>query len=59
MRAKELGKLWSAKIKVSQPTYTGYIDAQVWAPSAYTARQLFKQQYNIQDHHVGSIKEVR
>lgn len=62
MRAKEIvkgPKLWSAKVKVDNPTYKGYIEAQVWAPSAYLARQLFKSQFRIEDHHVGSVKEVR
>lgn len=59
MRLKDLGKLWSAKVKVNQPTYVGYVDATCWAPNAQVARQIFKQQYNIQDHHVGSVKEVK
>jgi hypothetical protein len=62
MRAKEIvsgARLWSAKIKVTNPTYTGYIDAQVWAPNANLARQLFKSQFRIEDHHVGSVKQVR
>jgi hypothetical protein len=37
----------------------GYVDAQVWAPSAHIARTMLKQQYQIQDHHVGSVKELK
>jgi hypothetical protein len=63
MRLKEFvtesAKLWSAKVRVNQPNYVGYVDAQVWAPNANIARTMFKQQYNIQDHHVGSVQEVK
>jgi hypothetical protein len=63
MRSKEFviesAKLWSAKVRVSQPNYVGYVDAQVWAPNAQIARTILKQQYQIQDHHVGSVKEIR
>ena len=61
MRAKEItgGKLWTAKIRVNNPTYVGYTEAQVWANNANMARQLFKQQFRIEDHHIGSVKEVR
>jgi hypothetical protein len=37
----------------------GYVDAQVWAPNANIARTILKQQYQIQDHHVGSVKEIK
>jgi hypothetical protein len=63
MRLKEFvtesAKLWSAKVRVNQPNYVGYVDAQVWAPNAQIARTMFKQQYQIQDHHVGSVKEIK
>jgi hypothetical protein len=59
MRIKQLGKLWTAKVRINQANYVGYVDAQVWAPNAQVARTMLKQQYNIQDHHVGSVKEVR
>jgi len=63
MRLKEFvtesAKLWSAKVRVNQPNYVGYVDAQVWAPNASIARTMFKQQYQIQDHHVGSVKEIK
>jgi hypothetical protein len=55
----ESAKLWSAKVRVNQPNYVGYVDAQVWAPNANIARTILKQQYNIQDHHVGSVKEIK
>jgi hypothetical protein len=63
MRLKEFvtesAKLWSAKVRVNQPNYVGYVDAQVWAPNASIARTILKQQYQIQDHHVGSVKELK
>ena len=63
MRLKEFvtesAKLWSAKVRISQPNYVGYVDAQVWAPNAQIARTILKQQYNIQDHQVGSVKELK
>jgi hypothetical protein len=55
----ESAKLWSAKVRISQANYVGYVDAQVWAPNANVARTILKQQYNIQDHHVGSVKEIK
>ena len=63
MRSREFvtesARLWSAKVRVSQPNYVGYVDAQVWAPNANIARTILKQQYQIQDHHVGSVREVK
>jgi hypothetical protein len=59
MRIKQLGKLWTAKIRINQANYVGYVDAQVWAPNAQIARTMLKQQFNIQDHHVGSVKEIK
>lgn len=55
----ESARLWGAKVRVNQPNYVGYVDAQVWARNAQIARTILKQQYNIQDHHVGSIKEIK
>jgi hypothetical protein len=55
----ESAKLWSAKVRINQPNYVGYVDAQVWAPNAQIARTILKQQYQIQDHHVGSVKELK
>lgn len=65
MRAKELvprvkgAKLWQARVHIKNPQYTGYLDAQVWAPNPNVARQLLKAQYRLEDWHVGSIQEVR
>jgi hypothetical protein len=59
MRIKQLGKLWTAKVRINQANYVGYVDAQVWAPNAQVARTMLKQQFNIQDHHVGSVKEIK
>jgi hypothetical protein len=55
----ESAKLWSAQVRINQANYVGYVDAQVWAPNAQVARVMLKQQYNIQDHHVGSVKEIK
>jgi hypothetical protein len=55
----ESAKLWGAKVRVDQANYVGYVDAQVWASNAQQARTILKQQFNIQDHHVGSVKEIK
>jgi hypothetical protein len=55
----ESAKLWSAQVRINQANYVGYVDAQVWAPNAQVARVMLRQQYNIQDHHVGSVKEIK
>jgi hypothetical protein len=55
----ESAKLWSAKVRINQANYVGYVDAQVWATNAQQARTILKQQFNIQDHHVGSVKEIK
>lgn len=59
MRIKQLGKLWTAKVRINQANYVGYVDAQVWATNAQQARTMLKQQFNIEDHHVGSVKEIK
>lgn len=61
MKAKEIiggAKQWTAKVRVQNPQYVGWVDAVAWAPNAQVARQIFKTQYNIQDWHIGSIKQV-
>lgn len=55
----ESAKLWTAKVRIKQPQYVGYVDAQVWAPNAQVARIMLKQQYQIEDHHVGSVREIK
>jgi len=55
----ESAKLWGAKVRISQANYVGYVDAQVWAANAQQARTILKQQFNIEDHHVGSVKEIK
>jgi hypothetical protein len=52
-------KLWSAPVKIKQPTYTGYIDVAVTAQNAHLARQLMKAQYGVADWEIGSVKEVK
>jgi len=61
MRAKEItgAKQWTAKIRVSNPQYTGWVDANTWAPNIAVARQMFKQQYNLQDWHITAVKEIK
>jgi hypothetical protein len=52
-------KLWTAPVKIKQPTYTGYIDVAVTAQNAQLARQLMKAQYGVADWEIGSVKEVK
>jgi hypothetical protein len=52
-------KLWTASVRIKQPTYTGYIDVTVTAPNAQLARQLMKAQYGVPDWYVGSVKELK
>jgi len=62
MRAKEIvrgAKQWTAKVRVQNPGYVGWVDAVVWAPNTHVARQMLKTQYSIQDWHIGAIKELR
>jgi len=59
MRAKDLGKLWQARIHVKNPQYSGWVEAQVWAPNIAVARTMFKQQYNLQDWHITAVKEIK
>ena len=59
MKSKDLGKLWSAKIRVKNPQYFGWVDAQVWAPNIAAARQIFKHQYNLEDWHITAVKEIK
>jgi hypothetical protein len=62
MKVKEVvrgAKQWTAKVRVQNPGYVGWIDAVAWAPNAQVAKQIFKAQYRIEDWHVGSIKELR
>jgi capsule polysaccharide export protein KpsE/RkpR len=62
MKSKEIYpkyKLWTASVRIKQPTYTGYIDVTVTAENAQQARQLMKAQYGVPDWHIGSVREVR
>jgi hypothetical protein len=62
MKVKEVvkgAKQWTAKVRVQNPGYVGWVDAVVWAPNTHVARQMIKAQFRIQDWHVGSIKELR
>ena len=62
MRAKEIYpkyKLWTAAVKIQQPNYVGYIDVTVTAANATDARRLMKSQYNVEEWHIGSVKEVK
>jgi hypothetical protein len=59
MRAKEFsGHKWRAPVTIRFPQYVGRIEVDVYAPSISLARQLIKAQYNVQDHHIGSIKKI-
>lgn len=62
MKAKEIvsgAKQWTAKIRIENPRYVSLVDVTTWAPNIATARNIFKSQYNIQDWHIGSIKQVQ
>ena len=62
MKAKEIisgAKQWTAKIRIENPRYVSLVDVTTWAPNMATARNIFKSQYNIQDWHIGSIKQVQ
>jgi hypothetical protein len=52
-------KLWTAPVKITQPSYVGYIDVTVTAANAQQARILMKAQYGVPDWQVGSVKEVK
>jgi hypothetical protein len=52
-------KLYSARVYVKQTTYTGNIDVTVSAQNPQLARQLLKSMYGIEDHRIGSIKEIK
>jgi hypothetical protein len=62
MKVKEVvkgAKQWTAKVRVQNPGYVGWIDAVVWAPNTHVARQALKAQFRIEDWHIGAIKELR
>jgi hypothetical protein len=62
MKAKEFtkgAKCWTAKVRIQNPQYVGWVDVMVWAPTAQVARQMFKAQYNIQDWHITAVKELK
>ena len=62
MKAKEIvgsAKQWTAKIRIENPRYVSLVDVTTWAPNITVARNIFKAQYNIQDWHIGSIKQVQ
>jgi hypothetical protein len=62
MRVKEIVKpykLYTARVFVKQPGYTGNMDVSVSAQTIFMARQLMKKMYGISDNVIGSIKEVK
>jgi hypothetical protein len=52
-------KLWKARVKIKQPNYIGYVEAQVTAPDMRTARNMLKALYNVPEHEVGSVTLVK
>lgn len=59
MRARELsGHKWTSTITVTNPNYTGRVEVSVYAHNQAQARQIIKAQYQIQDHHIGSIRRA-
>ena len=62
MRVQEIVKpykLYTARVFVKQPGYTGNMDVSVSAQTIFMARQLMKKMYGITDNVIGSIKEVK
>jgi len=62
MRVQEIVKpykLYTARVFVKQPGYTGNMDVRVSAQTIFMARQLMKKMYGITDNVIGSIKEVK
>jgi hypothetical protein len=51
--------LWKAKVKLKQPNYIGYVEVQVAAPDARTARNMIKSLYNVQEHEIGSTTRMK
>ena len=58
LKKKTKGRLWQARIRVKNPEYSGFVDAQVWAPSQTVARSMVKSQYNLQNWDISSIREI-
>ena len=52
-------KLYMAKVTVKQQGYSGQVEFTVTAQNLNMAKILMKRQYNLQDHQIGSIREVK
>jgi hypothetical protein len=52
-------KMWIAKVYVKQPDYVGTMDVTVTAQNQWMARTLLKGMYNVPDHRITGIKELR
>ena len=52
-------KMWTAKVYVKQPDYVGTMDVTVTAQNQWTARTLLKGMYNVPDHRITGVKELR
>ena len=52
-------KMWTAKVYVKQPDYVGTMDVTVTAQNQWTARILLKGMYNVPDHRITGVKELR
>jgi hypothetical protein len=52
-------KVYTARVFVKQPVYTGNMDVTVTAQNLFMARQLMKRQYGITDNVIGSIREIK
>jgi len=52
-------KVYTARVFVKQPGYTGNMDVTVTAQNLFMARQLMKRQYGITDNVIGSIREIK
>lgn len=52
-------KLYAARIFVKQPGYQSSMEVMVSAPDFYVARQLIKRLYNVKDHVISNLREVK
>jgi len=52
-------KMWTAKVYVKQPDYVGTMDVTVTAQNQWMARILLKGMYNVPDHRITGVKELR
>ena len=52
-------KMWMARVNVKQPNYVGTMEVTVTAQNQWMARTLLRGMYNVQDHQITGIHEVK